>query len=62
MSPLTIRLAYDPFLFISFILLQQESKEVKTQTKLYYISRTRLQRLISKQTLKNKDRTKLLFI
>ena len=50
----TIRLAYDLFLFISFLLLQQESKEGKTQTKLYYISRTQLQGLITKQTHKKK--------
>ena len=54
MSSLNIRLAYDLFLFISFLLLQQESKEGKTQTKLYYTSRTRLQGLITKQTHKKK--------
>ena len=54
MSSLTIRLAYDLFHLFPFFLLKQESKEGKTQTKLYYISRTRLQRLITKQTLKNK--------
>ena len=39
----TIRLAYDLFHLFPFFLLQNESKESKTQTKLYYISRTRLQ-------------------
>ena len=54
MSSLTIRLVYDPFLLFRFFLLKQESKEGKTQTKLYYISRTRLQGLITKQTHKKK--------
>ena len=54
MSSLNIRLAYDLFLFISFLLLQQESKEGKTQTKLYYISRTQLQGFVTKQTHKKK--------
>ena len=54
MSSLTIRLAYDLFLLFPFFLLQQEIKEGKTQTKLYYISRTQLQRLITKQTLEKK--------
>ena len=40
MSSLTIRLAYDPFILFPFFLLQQENKEGKTQTKLYYISHT----------------------
>ena len=44
MSLLTIRLAYDLFHLIPFFLLKHESKESKTQTNLYYISRTRLQR------------------
>ena len=39
----TIRLAYDLVNLFPFFLLQHESKEAKTQTKLYYISRTRLQ-------------------
>ena len=43
-SLLTIRLAYDPFHLFPFFLLKHESKEGKTQSKLYYISRTRLQR------------------
>ena len=43
MSLLTIRLAYDLFQLFPFFLLKHESKESKTQTKLYYISRTRLQ-------------------
>ena len=43
MSLLTIRLAYDLFHLFPFFLLKQESKEGKTQTKLYYISRTQLQ-------------------
>ena len=54
MSSLTIRLAYDLFFLFPFFLLQQESKEGKTQTKLYYISRTQLQRLITKQTHRKK--------
>ena len=54
MSLLTIGLAYDLFHLFPFFLLQHESKESKTQSKIYYISRTRLQRLITKQTLKNK--------
>ena len=53
-SLLTIRLAYDLFhLFPSFF-IEHESKENKNQTKLYYISRTRLQVLITKQTLEKK--------
>ena len=43
MSSPTISLAYDLFHLFTFFLLQQESKDGKTQTKLYYISRTRLQ-------------------
>ena len=55
MSSLTIRLAYAlSFLFYPFFLLQQENEEGKTQTKLYYISHTRLQGLITKQTHKKK--------
>ena len=54
MSSLTMRLAYDLFHLFPFFLLKQESKEGKTQTNIYYISCTRLQRLITKQTLKNK--------
>ena len=54
MSSLTIRLEYDLFHLFPFFLLKQESKENKTQTKLYYISRTRLQGLITKQTHKKK--------
>ena len=54
MSSLTIRLAYDLFDLFPIFLLKQESKEGKTQTKLYYISRTRLHRLITKQTLGKK--------
>ena len=52
MSSLTIRLAYDLFLLFPFFLLKQDSKEAKTQTKLYYISRAWLQGLITKQTHK----------
>ena len=44
MSLLTIRLIYDLFHLFPFFLLEEEDKESKTQTKLYYISRTRLQR------------------
>ena len=63
MSSLTIRLAYDLSHLFPFFLLKQESKEGKTQTKLYYMSRTRLQGLISLSKLsKRKDQTKLLFI
>ena len=51
MTSLTIRLAYD---FFPFFLLKQESKEGKNQTKLYYIPRTRLQGLITKQILEKK--------
>ena len=40
----TIILAYDLFHLFRFFLLEHESKEATTQTKLYYISRTRLQR------------------
>ena len=40
----TIGLVYDLFHLFPFFLLKQQSKEGKTQTKLYYISRTRLQR------------------
>ena len=54
MSSPTISLAYDLFHLFTFFLLQQESKDGKTQTKLYYISRTRLQGLITKQTLEKK--------
>ena len=54
MLSLTIRLAYDLFHLFPFFLLEHESKERKTQTKLYSISRTRLQRWITKQTLKKK--------
>ena len=56
----SIGLVYDlidlfPFSFsflISFLYLQHESKEAKTQTKLYYITCTRLQGKVTKQTLK----------
>ena len=54
MSSLTIGLAYDLFFLFPFFVLQQESKEGKTQTKLYFIYRTRLQRLITKKTLEKK--------
>ena len=54
MSSLTIGLAYDLLFLFPFFLLQQESKEGKTQTKLYYITRTRLQGLITKQTHEKK--------
>ena len=50
----TIRLAYDIFHLFSFFLLEHESKERKTQTKLYYTSHTRLQGYITNQTLKKK--------
>ena len=42
-SLLAIRLAYDPFHLFSFLFIEHETKESKTKTKLYYISRTRLQ-------------------
>ena len=41
-SLLTIRLAYDLFHLFPFF-IEQESKENKTQAKLYYITCTRLQ-------------------
>ena len=54
MSSPTISLAYDLFHLFPLFLLKQESKEGKTQTKLYYISHTRLQGLITKKTLEKK--------
>ena len=49
-----IRLLYDIFHLFPLFLLEHESKERKTQTKLYYISRTRLQGWNTKQTLEKK--------
>ena len=54
MSSLTIRLAYDLFLLFPFFLLKQDTKEGKIKTKLYYVSCTQLQGLITKKTHKNK--------
>ena len=42
-SLLTIILPYDLFHLFPFVFIEHESKEKKTQTKPYYISRTRLQ-------------------
>src|SRR3990170_6376422 len=60
MSLLTIRLAYDLFSFISFLFIEHESKENKTQTKLYYIylAHDYKHRSLSKHS-KRKDITKL---
>ena len=43
------------FIYLFLLLLQQGSKETKTETKLYHISRKRLQGLITKQTHKKKE-------
>ena len=40
------------FPFLLFFICNMKVKKAKTQTTLYYISRTRLQGLITKQTLK----------
>ena len=62
MSLFTIRLAYDLFHLFPFFLLQQESKESKTQTKLIiYLAHDYKDRSLSNHS-KRKDRTKLLFI
>ena len=53
-SLLTIRLAYDLFHLFPLFLLKHEIKERKAQSKIYYISRTRLQGLNTKQANKKK--------
>ena len=54
----TIKLAYDHSIYFLSFYWNMKVKKAKTQTKLYYISRTQLQGLITKQTLEKKGSNK----